>query len=98
MTIGGTAAYAHEVDLPDIVMRAVELARELDFDLSCRPEQGWLLQTLARGRRSGTIAETGTGCGVGLAWLLSGAGADTSIVSVERDAVRAEAAARLFAD
>jgi predicted O-methyltransferase YrrM len=96
MTIGGTAAYDHEDNLPDGVRRAVDLARELNFDLSCRPQQGRLLQTLARGRRGGTIAETGTGCGVGLAWLLSGAGSDTAIYSVERDGERAAAVAQLF--
>ncbi len=31
------------------------------------------------------IGETGTGCGVGLAWLASGAGPGTRLVSVERD-------------
>jgi predicted O-methyltransferase YrrM len=98
MTIGGTAAYDHEDNLPDVVRRAVDLARELNFDLSCRPEQGRLVQMLARGRRGGTIAETGTGCGVGLAWLLSGAGPDTSIYSVERDAERAAGVTEVFAE
>lgn len=77
-------------------MRAVALARQLNFEFSCRPEQGGLLQLLAAGRRGGSIGETGSGCGVGIAWLLSGGGDETSIVSVERDIRRAEQAARLF--
>jgi predicted O-methyltransferase YrrM len=77
-------------------MRAVALARQLNFEFSCRPEQGRLLQLLAAGRRGGSIGETGSGCGVGIAWLLSGGGDETSIVSVERNIRRAEQAARLF--
>jgi predicted O-methyltransferase YrrM len=97
VTVGGTAAYDGLVDVPDLVTQAVALARELQFEFSCRPEQGRLLQLLARGRRAALIGETGTGCGVGVAWLLSGVATQTKIVSVERDAQRAERASRLFA-
>ena len=50
-----------------LVERAVDLARRLGFANSCRPEHGRLLRALAAG--AGTIGETGTGCGAGLAWL-----------------------------
>ncbi len=46
-----------------------------------------------------TIGETGTGwtgCGVGLAWLASGARPDARLVSIELDAERARLAAELF--
>ena len=84
--------------LPPLVARAVELARRLSFDCSCRPEQGRLLQLLARGRTGGVIGETGTGCGVGLAWMLSGAGPGTKLFSVERDGRRAQLVKDIFAD
>lgn len=43
------------------------------------------------------IGETGTGCGVGLAWLASGMRQPGAVaVSVERDPVRAAAAAQVF--
>ena len=74
MSPQGTAAYDALVpgtDLPPLVERAVGLARRLGFANSCRPEHGRLLHALAAG--AGTIGETGTGCGVGLAWLASGA-------------------------
>ena len=45
----------------------MDLARRESFAHSCRPEHGRLLYALAAG--AGTIGETGTGCGVGLAWL-----------------------------
>lgn len=96
MTVGGTSAYYDTNDLPALVAAAVAVAREMGFDSSCRPEQGRLLQLLAAARRGGRIGETGTGCGVGLAWLASGADSSTQIVSVERDPVRADAARELF--
>ena len=64
---------------------------------SGRPEQGRLLYTLAGGART-AIGETGTGCGVGLAWLACGARAGVRLVSVERDPERARLATEVFAD
>ena len=96
MTLSGTAAYAGRSGLPEPVARAVAVAERLGFACSCRPEQGELLRVLAGGVGAGRIGETGTGSGVGLAWLASGAAPAASLVSVERDAQRAAAAARLF--
>jgi predicted O-methyltransferase YrrM len=98
MTPGGTSLYRQSADLPPLVSRAVELSRQLSFDFSCRPEQGRLLQLLARGRQGGVIGETGAGGGVGLAWMLTGAGPGTKLYSVERDEERAVAVQDLFAD
>jgi predicted O-methyltransferase YrrM len=53
----------------------------------------WLLAHGWTGRR---IGETGTGCGVGLAWMLDATDDSTSFVSIELDAQRAAAAGRLF--
>jgi predicted O-methyltransferase YrrM len=97
MSVAGTAAYVGERDLPPLVRRAIDLAQRLDFEYSCRPEQGRLLSLLARGRASGVIGETGTGCGVGLAWMVDAVDVDTRLISVEHDQQRADAAAALFA-
>src|SRR6185312_14196783 len=96
MSPQGTAAYDGLTDLPPLVGRAVDLARRLGFANSCRPEHGRLLHALAAG--AGTIGETGTGCGVGLAWLASGARPGTRLASVEIDTERAGLVASLFAD
>jgi len=69
MSLGGTAAYRDVFDLPDLVRDAVTAAIGAGFDFSCRPPQGRLLALLAAGVSGGVIGETGTGCGVGLAWL-----------------------------
>jgi predicted O-methyltransferase YrrM len=97
MSLQGTDAYRDTDALPMLVQRAVEAARRHGFAFSCRPEQGRLLQLLAAGAPH-SIAETGTGCGVGLAWLASGASAGTRLISVDRDPRRARIAADVFYD
>jgi predicted O-methyltransferase YrrM len=98
MSIAGTDAYTDLDDVPELVRDAVRLARASGFAYSCLPEHGRLLRLLAGGVSGGVIGETGTGCGVGLAWLASGARPGTRLFSVERDPARAARAAGLFAD
>ncbi|WP_331769908.1 class I SAM-dependent methyltransferase (plasmid) [Embleya sp. NBC_00888] len=98
MSLQGTDAYQDDDDtIPTLVRRAVRAARRHGFAFSCRPEQGRLLRVLAAGATR-RIGETGTGYGVGLAWLASGAASGTRLVSVERDAERAAIAAEVFRD
>lgn len=94
----GTAAYDQVEDLPPLVRMAVEAARLQGFTNSCLPSQGLLLQVLAGGIGDGVIGETGTGCGVGMAWIASGARRGVRLVSVEADGTRAAAARTVFAD
>lgn len=96
MALTGTDAYTGVEGLPALVSDALAAARAHRFRHSCRPEQGRLLQALAGGARV-RIGETGTGLGVGLAWLASGAAPGVRLYSVERDPDRAGAAARVFA-
>jgi predicted O-methyltransferase YrrM len=99
MSLSGTDAHAaaDPATLPPLVRRALAAARRHGFAHACRPEQGRLLHALAGGAGE-RIGETGTGCGVGLAWLASGAREGVRLVSVERDAERARVAAQVFAD
>jgi predicted O-methyltransferase YrrM len=97
VTLGGTSAYRAATGLPPLVQDAVSRAVAADFDHSCAPEQGRLLSLLAAGWRGGRIGETGTGFGVGLAWMVEATGADTSFVSIELDESRADACVELFA-
>jgi predicted O-methyltransferase YrrM len=99
MAIDGVAAHERcGFEVPAIVQAAVRLAREVGFRNACLPEQGRLLEVLARGRAGGRIGETGTGCGVGLAWLASASDPTATLVSVERGPVFAAAADELFQD
>jgi predicted O-methyltransferase YrrM len=84
-------------ELPTIVRRAFDVSRKRGYASFCRNETGHLLATLAA-TRTGTLAEFGTGCGVGTAWLRSGLRGDTSILTAELDARLAEAAAEIFED
>lgn len=97
MSIGGTAGYRDLTDLPTGVAAAIRAATAAGFEHSCEPAQGRLLSVLAAGATGGVIGETGTGVGVGLAWLAAAAGPDTRLVSVERDPDRHAIARDLFA-
>jgi len=85
-------------DLPDVVNRAFDVSRKAGYVSFCRNETGRLLAMLAA-TRGGTMAEFGTGCGVGTAWLRSGVrGDDTRILTAELDAELAKAAQEIFVD
>lgn len=89
-------------ELPEVVERAFDVARKHGFVSFCRNETGRLLAALAA-TREGTLAEFGTGTGVGTAWLRSGlrdseGGAKARILTAELNADLAHAAAEIFAD
>ncbi len=84
-------------ELPEIVSRAFDVSRKRGYVSFCRNETGRLLAALAA-TRAGTLAEIGTGCGVGTAWLRSGVREEARIVSAELDARLAEAAGEIFHD
>ena len=85
-------------DLPDVVLRAFDVCRRAGYVSFCRNETGRLLATLAA-TRSGIMAEFGTGCGVGTAWLRSGVReTQARILTAELDPKLASAAAQIFTD
>jgi predicted O-methyltransferase YrrM len=84
-------------ELPEIVSRAFDVSRKRGYVSFCRNETGRLLATLAA-TRTGTLAEFGTGCGVGTAWLRSGVRDEADILTAELDPKLAEAAAEIFVD
>lgn len=85
-------------ELPEIVTRAFEVSRRAGYVSFCRNETGRLLAALAA-TRGGTMAEFGTGTGVGTAWLRSGVRGDTArILTAELEPRLAKAAAEIFQD
>ena len=85
-------------DLPDVVARAFAVSRRAGYVSFCRNETGRLLAMLAA-TRDGTMAEFGTGCGVGTAWLRSGVrGEKAKIITAELDPRLARAAGEIFVD
>ncbi len=89
----GTARVCQRVrPLPELVVAAKAAAAELGFAHSCSDSTGWLLRTLAAVLPPGSrVGESGTGCGVGTAWLLSAA-VDLELITVEREPDRVAAA------
>jgi predicted O-methyltransferase YrrM len=90
--------YRATSDIPPRVREALALAETLGFAHSCQPEVGRLLRVLSASVGHGTVAELGTGCGAGAAWIMSGLRPGVSFVTVERDEARAAAARELFRD
>ncbi|CAN5473530.1 class I SAM-dependent methyltransferase [soil metagenome] len=85
-------------DLPQVVERAFAVSRRAGYVSFCRNEPGRLLAMLAA-TRDGTMAEFGTGCGVGTAWLRSGVrGEKARIITAELDPRLARAATEIFRD
>jgi predicted O-methyltransferase YrrM len=84
-------------EVPAVVSRAFDVSRRHGYASFCRNETGRLLAMLAA-TRAGTLAEFGTGTGVGTAWLRSGVRADARILTAELNAELADAAAEIFAD
>src|ERR687897_820502 len=84
-------------EVPAIVSRAFDVSRRAGYVSFCRNETGRLLATLAA-TRGGTMAEFGTGCGVGTAWLRSGVRNGARILTAELDESLAGAAAKIFTD
>jgi predicted O-methyltransferase YrrM len=83
-------------EFPPLVSRALDLAASLAFERSCSVETGRLLHVLAGTGGRLRVAETGTGAGVGAAWMLSALDPTVPFFTAEVDDARATAAARLF--
>jgi predicted O-methyltransferase YrrM len=86
------------VQAPPLVVRARALARELGFTRSCSEETGRLLHVLAGARALTRVAETGTGVGVGAAWIVSALDPAVTFFTAEVDDRCALAAAELFSE
>ncbi|MGW6309477.1 O-methyltransferase [Streptomyces niveus] len=84
--------------VPERVVAAERIASEAGFGKSCIREVGRLLKVAAAAKPGGVVAESGTGAGVGTAWLHSGLAGGARLVSVERDEELARRAAGLFVD
>jgi predicted O-methyltransferase YrrM len=83
---------------PPLVERALAQAARLGFEHSSSPETGRLLHLLAGLRGRERVAETGTGAGVGAAWIVSALDPAVPFFTAERDPELAAAAAALFAE
>jgi predicted O-methyltransferase YrrM len=72
---------------PSLVDKAIQIADSMGFTDSCLEDVGELLHLLAGHIRNGTIAEIGTGRGVGTAWIASATTMD--VYTIDHDQERA---------
>ncbi|WP_152364892.1 O-methyltransferase [Microlunatus speluncae] len=82
-------------EMPELVIRALRMSLERGYVQTSRSETGRLLATLAA-TRTGAMAECGTGCGVGAAWLRSGAPKATRVITAELDPELAHGVMEMF--
>jgi predicted O-methyltransferase YrrM len=85
-------------ELPNLVAQAVKLAAEAGFNYSSSHAVGRLLAVLTAQLRTGTIAEIGTGYGVGAAWIAGSLNPKVRFVTVELDEERASVAQTLLSN
>ena len=93
---GNTDHVSAPPDVPALVSKALRMSLERGYLHATRSETGRLLATLAA-TRTGTIAECGTGCGVGAAWLRTGARDGTRVITAELDGDLAHSVMEMFA-
>jgi predicted O-methyltransferase YrrM len=94
-------------EIPALVQQAYAAARRIGFPVTrddpghgrgsaSLPGTGRFLAMLAAGCTGGSIAELGTGAGIGSAWIAGAMPADCTLVTAEIDPVRAAAAATVL--
>jgi predicted O-methyltransferase YrrM len=94
-------------EVPALVRQAHGAARRIGFPVTSDdpghgrgsaslPGTGRFLAMLAAGCTGGSIAELGTGTGIGSAWMAAAMPADCRLVTAEIDPVRAAAAAEVL--
>ena len=80
----------------ELVIATKNLAMENEFIYSCLDEVGQLLAVLTSSIKEGTIAEIGTGYGVGTAWMASNLAKEVSFISIDNDLNKIEFVRALF--
>ncbi|MBN2147245.1 MAG: hypothetical protein JW726_07645 [Anaerolineales bacterium] len=88
--------YRSTSQVPPLVRRAMNLATQMQDKPSCTDSIGRLLQLMVNQYQSGVIAEIGTECGCGAAWIISALAPQCSFITVEEDPAKAAAARALF--
>lgn len=87
-----------ESDEPTALPLMRRRAEALGFKMSCVPEVGRLLRTLAAAKPAGRFLELGTGIGASAAWMLGGMDKDAHLTSVDSDAAAQDIAREILGD
>ena len=84
-----------DLNTPDLVNRALNLAEQMEHTGECSQEVGRLLQVLVGHIQSGVVGELCAGCGVGTSWIASALKPTTSFVTIEENESHTAAVKRL---
>lgn len=90
------STYRATTYVPPLVRRAMNLATQMQCKSACTDSIGRLLQLMVNQYQSGVIAEIGTGCGCGAAWIISALSPGCSFVTIEASPALAAVARALF--
>lgn len=83
-------------EIPDLVAKATNIAVEDGFGNSSSIETGRLLYTISAMIKEGTVAEIGTGCGVGASWIISAINSNVKFISIDNDYQKVNICSNLF--
>jgi predicted O-methyltransferase YrrM len=75
------------VEIPEVVHEILLKTKDIGFQMMSEPLVGSLLRTLAMSKPSGRFLELGTGTGVSTAWILNGMDLQSTLLTIENDAV-----------
>jgi len=84
--------------IPETYGKIREATSELRFDMASDLYTGSLLKTLVAAKPAGLFLELGTGTGLATAWIAAGMDEQSSLVSVENNAILIEVARKYIAD
>lgn len=86
------------VDKPQYYDVLMDASKTLNFSMCSDLLTGSLLGTLASSKPGGRILELGTGTGLALSWILSGANKESSILSIDNDPQLTALAEKTFSE
>lgn len=75
------------IKIPEIVQEILVKTEDIGYEMVSEPLVGSLLRTLAMSKPSGRFLELGTGTGVSTAWILNGMDSQSTLLTIENDAV-----------
>jgi predicted O-methyltransferase YrrM len=84
--------------MPETYNKIMEATTEMRFNMASDRYTGSLLKTLAAAKPAGRFLELGTGTGLATSWIAAGMDEQSSLVSLENNALLIEVARKYIAD
>lgn len=88
----------HKTQLPKGYNSLLDKSKEINFTMCSDELTGSFLKTIVSSKPGGNILELGTGTGLALSWILSGADQSATVTSIDNDPQLTSIASSCFAD